>query len=149
MTKKPHWYLILTSTRARIVRGLPAAGEPVLPELVLRAPNRKLRDIMAAKPGRSFSSGSAGRRSAIEPGSDPIRQDAVDFVHEVIATLEALRSAGDFHSLTIFAAPDMLGLLRQDVPSRLKPLIAGEFAKNLGSVPESQLPAVLERELEG
>lgn len=145
--KKVEWVLVMNETRARVVRGLPAAGEPARAELVLRAESRKLRDIMSDKPGRSFSSGSGGRRSAIDYGGDPLRQDQIEFVHQTVALLEAHRRAGEFDTLAVVAAPHMLGLLREELSKALTACIGTEISKNLAGIAETELPAVLRREL--
>lgn len=146
--KNREWVLVMSATRARIVRGLPARGEAAEPELVLRTPSRKLKEIMSDKPGRSYASGSPGRRSAMDYGSDPLRQDEIEFVHQIFALIEAHRRAGEFDSLVVVAAPHMLGLLRQEMPDSLLPLVKREIAKNLAGLTEAALPDVLKKELD-
>jgi protein required for attachment to host cells len=147
MKPEIEWILVMNATRARLIRGLPESGEPAAPELVLRAPSHHLREVMSDKPGRSFSSGSPGRRSAMDYGSDPLRQDELEFVRQVIALIESHRRAGDFDRLAIVAAPHTLGLLREEMPHALQPLVSRELAKNLAGVLETALPGVLKREL--
>ena len=142
------WFLVANATRARILRGLPRPGEAAAPELVMRATARKLRDIMADKPGRSFSSASQGRRGAIPYTSDPVAEDERNFVREVVALLETHRLAGDFDRLTVLAAPQTLGLFREEAPPALRARIRAEIAKNLAGIPEGALPAALRAELE-
>lgn len=148
MKKKVEWFLVLNAARARIVRGLPAPGEAARAELVLRASHRRLQEIMSDKPGRSFASGSPGRRSAMAYGADPQREDEVDFLHDVIHLLEAHRRAGDFDTLVVVAAPHMLGLLRAEMPPALSAMVRKEIDKNLAGVFEAALPAILRNELE-
>lgn len=144
---KTEWILVMNATRARIIRGLPKHGEPAPSELVVRSESHKLRDIMSDKPGRSFSSGSKGRRSAISYGTDPLREDEMQFVREVVALLDMHRLAGDFDSLVVFSDPHMLGVLRGRLPPALKALIRREVPKNLAGIIETALPEVLKLEL--
>ncbi len=147
MSRPTEWILVLSATRARLLRGLPAPGEPARPELVLRAPSHKLRDIMSDKPGRSFSSGSKRMRSAMEYGSDPLRQDEIEFLRQVIALVEAHLHAGEFERLVVVSAPRTLGLWREELPGSLRHIISGEIAKNFAGIDESALPAMLRTEL--
>ena len=140
------WALVLDSSHARILKGL--EEEPPPPEIEMHAEAHKLRDIMSDKPGRSFSSTGEGRRSAIEYGSDPLREADKDFLRKVIATLEDHREAGELERLAIFAEPRMLGLLRTLLPAALRRVVVHEMAINLVHVAPHELPQVLRRHLE-
>ncbi|WP_167767262.1 host attachment protein [Jannaschia formosa] len=147
MKRPVEWFLVISETRARIVRGLPAPGAAPAAELVIRAPHRNLHEIMADKPGRSFSPGSAGRRSAMENGSDPLLRDKVEFLHQALALVEAHRRAGSFDRLAIVAGPRMLGLVRAELSTSLRGIVSREIALNLGGLPEAALPDALRREM--
>ncbi len=138
--RKAEWVLVISATRARVVRGLPPHGPPAEPELVMRCANRKLRDIMADRQGRVFASRASGRRSAMEYSADPVREDEKEFVREVVALLEAHRLAGDFDGLSVVAGAHMLGLLRQAMPRALAARVRRECRKNLVDVDEAHLP---------
>lgn len=141
------WALAMNSARARILRGLDSNGEGAMAELVMRSESLKLRDIMADKPGRSFSSMGGGRRSAMEYSSDPLVEDERAFVRQVIALLESHRRAGDFETIAIFAEPDVLGHLRQLMPPPLKEMVVREVSKNLLHLSSHELPQVIAREI--
>lgn len=142
------WAVAINATRARVLRDLMERGTVRPAELVMRAEHRHLRDIMADKPGRSFTSTHQGRRSAIEYGSDPLKEDQRDFVRQVTALLETHRLAGDFDKLVIAAEPSVLGLLRGEMPPRLARTVVAEFAKNLLHLSAQDLVDALSRELE-
>lgn len=141
------WALVVNGSRCRILRGISAKGEEVPAELVLRSEARNLRDIMSDKPGRSFSSGARGRRSAMEYGSDPVAEDQREFIRQIIALLESHRRAGDFDKLAIFAEHDMLGQLRQMMPDTLADLVIREVAKNLLHLSPQELAEAVSRGL--
>jgi protein required for attachment to host cells len=141
------WAVVLNGTRCRVVRGLPAKEEGAPSELVLRSQSRNLRQIMADKPGRSFSSTGGGRRSAMEYSSDPIAEDQKEFIRQVVALLESHRCAGDFDKLAIFAKHDMLGHLRQLMPQSMHHMVIHEVPKNLVQLPASELLEVISREI--
>ena len=147
MKKPVEWFLVMDETRARLLQGLPARGVAAVPELVIRAEHRKLRDLMADKPGRSFSSGSAGHRSAMENGSDPLLHDKIDFLRQAFALVEAHRRAGSFDRLVIVAGPRMLGLIRSEMPKALQSFVSREIGRNLAGLPEAALPNALRREM--
>lgn len=145
--KDAEWVLVMNASRARVVRGLPLRGAPAEPELVLRAETRRLREIMADRPGRSFSSGARRRRSAMEYASDPVREDERAFVRQVVALLEAHRLAGEFNALSVVAGARMLGLLREAMPRPLAALVRRECRLNLADVDEAHLPERLRQAL--
>ena len=125
------WALAMNGARARILRGLQPPSDALPAELVMKSEARHLRDIMSDKPGRSVSSGSAGRRSAMEYAGDPLAEDQRDFIRQVIALLESHRRAGEFDHLVILAEHDVLGSLRHLMPAPLGAMVLRQVPKNL------------------
>lgn len=149
MKKPKTWALVTNGVRARILRGL-ENGVPDGPiELVSMARSTHLREIMADRSGRSFSSDRSGRRSAMEPGSDPIRRDMQDFARDTFETLEKHRREGGFERLAIFAAPKMLGILREEMPDTLRDCVFLERPLNLIHCPEAELRGTVYRTIYG
>lgn len=133
--------MVISGVRACILRGVQDGdGEDPI-ELVSRAPSIHLRDIMADKLGRSFSSGATGRRSAIEMGSDPILRDMQGFASGTAELLEKHRRAGDFIRLAVFAEPKMLGILRKESPATLWAAVFLDLSLNLIALSERGLRA--------
>jgi protein required for attachment to host cells len=147
MRNEKQWVLVLNATNARILRNLVRGGATSGDEIVLRAESRSLKDIMSDKPGRSFSSGSAGRRSGMEYGSDPVHEDALAFARKVVEELETLRIAHAFDQLAIFADPEMLGIIRKQLPKALKAMVNAEVDKNLLHESEHDLPRIVAESL--
>jgi protein required for attachment to host cells len=143
MIRKKTWALAMNATHARIVRGLELTGAGRPAELVLRTENRHLKDIMADRPGRSFTSMDGGPRSAMAYAADPIREDQREFVRQVVRMLEAHRLAGDFDALAVCAAPAVTCLLRDEMPSRLAATILGEISRNVMHLPAHELALVI------
>ena len=131
MAQQKTWALVTNGVRARILRALEddAGDEPI--ELISKASSTHLRDIMSDKAGRSFASDANGRRSAMEPGSDPILRDMEDFARETLATLDRHLRARHLTRLAIFATPKMLGILRQQMPAPLHDVVILEQDLNL------------------
>jgi protein required for attachment to host cells len=141
MTHKTTWALVTNGVHARILRGLgDGAGEDTL-ELVSKADATRLRDLASDKPGRSFASDGAGRRSAMEPGSDPALRDMQDFAAETLGLLDDHFRAGRMTHLAIFAAPKMLGVLRREMPASLREAVILERDLNLANLSEADLRA--------
>lgn len=148
MTKKIVWALAINATQARILRGVNRTNSPSEPELVLKTEHHNLREIMSDKPGRSFSSAGPGR-SSMEYASDPVRDAEKAFAEKAVALLEQHRQAGDFTHLAIFAAPEMMGLLRPALTKGLAATLMAEVPKNLLHESEHDLPRVVADHLFG
>jgi protein required for attachment to host cells len=124
------WALVMSSTEARIIKGIARGAVEDMPEQSIRTEHKDLSDIMSDKPGRSFSSvGSA--RSAMEYASDPVKDAKRAFVDEVVTLLRRHFVQHDFTHLAIFAGPEMLGLLRDGLPADLQHAVVAEIPKNL------------------
>ncbi|MGS4948254.1 host attachment protein [Meridianimarinicoccus sp. RP-17] len=133
------WVLMTNVVRALILRGLEdgASEDPI--ELVSKAKSTHLREIFSDKAGRSFASDASGRRSAMEPGSDPVLCDMHDFAHEILATLDGHLRAGRLTRLAIFAAPKIFGILRQEMPASLGKIVILERGLNLMNLSGAEL----------
>lgn len=146
-TPPRRWVVVLSRHQARILHDLRNRTDPEHVESQFEGPDRKLRDVLRDRPGRSYSS-VGFRPSGMEPGSDALREDARGFLRDLFSHLERHRAEGAFDALTVIGAPDMLGLWRAEVPDALRDCVVQEHAKNLIALPEVEfLPAV--RELVG
>lgn len=137
------WYVVMNAHRARILRGLPGPHQPAPVEITMQAPRRTLRDALRDRPTRSFSSGSDGRRSGVEPGTDPLREDATSFLREVFDYLSDQNAAHSFDGLVLVASPEIVGLWRNAIPDGLKPMVRSEIAKNIVRLPVNELAPAL------
>lgn len=150
MTRAKTWALVTNGVAAKIVRGLRKQDDLEPIEMATGAVSTHLRDIMADKSGRSFSSGSPGARSAMEPGADPVKRDMQDFARETLSFLDEEHRKGEFEQLAIIAAPRMLGILRQEMPSTLADAVMFEHAGNYLHVTDHELKgtvsALIEKE---
>lgn len=149
MYKPRTWALVADGVRARILRGRETGGPPPEPptELISRSRSQNLRDFFSDRPGRLHAAARSGRRSAMEDGPDPIRQDMQDFAREIVDRLDSHRRAGDFERLAIFATPTMLGLLRDEMPRALRGTVILEMSRNLVPVGEMELRHLVREEI--
>ena len=128
MKKPVVWFLVVNETRLRLHQGLSPSGVPPTPELVIHSVQRNLRDVLADWPGRSFSSGSAARRSSMENGTDPRPHDRMEFLRQTFAMVDADRRARSFDRLVIVAGPRMLGLLLGKMPKSSQVIVSRKIA---------------------
>jgi len=152
LAKRKIWALVMNSAHARIVRNLgwardPAEGKSPPEEIEFATENRHLGDIMADKPGRSFSSFGGGRRSAMEYSSDPLAEETRGMIREIITALEHHQSKGDFKELAIYAEPQVLGEFRKMLPGPLRQLVTKEETVNYLQLSPHELTRTLSENL--
>jgi len=137
--RRKTWALVSDGVRARILRDLENGDSQHPIELVRKTNSTHLRDYLSDRAGRSFASGADGRRSAMEPGSDPVQRDMQDFAQETLSVLQGHFRKGHLTRLAIFAAPKMLGVLRREMPASLNSAVILERDLNLINLPETDL----------
>lgn len=125
------WVVVAESSRARIF----AADSPVggLREVeTLSHPEGRLheQDLQADRPGRTFDRGGQGRH-AKEPEVSARHQSVTHFAEQIAARLEYGRTRGEYRRLTVVAAPEFLGVLREKLTTATHELIESEIDKNL------------------
>lgn len=131
--------MVINGLRGHILRGMEDGFSEEAIEISSKANSTHLRDILSDKPGRGFASGDSARRSAMEPGSDTVHRDMQNFANEALDVLEAHLRDGHFNRLAIFAAPQMLGIIRDEMPLSLRKVIIFESDANLINLPEADL----------
>jgi len=149
MKASPTWYVVMNSTRARILRDLPGTDDPLPAEITMQGRHRIMSDIIKDRPTRSVASAGGGRCSAVEPGSNPLEEDARAFLREVQDFLEREATTGAFDQLVVVAPPDTMGLWRAQIPPGLKSRVKVELVRNLVSFSARELVAALRSLVEG
>lgn len=136
------WIVVADGNEAKIFEhDGPGKGLTAIPDLHFEQESLKAGDIMADKPGRSFSSAGPGARSSIEYSSDPVAVRERKFVERLADVLEEKRAAGKFDRLVIAAAPKALGDIRPALSDAVKQTILAELPKDLTNVPTAKLTA--------
>ncbi|MGV3490095.1 MAG: host attachment protein [Devosia sp.] len=138
MKAKVTWILIADGATAKVFEHHPKEGFTAVEDLMFAQEPLKASEIMADKPGRSFSSGSDGR-SAMEYSSDPVAVRERRFVEHVAEELERKHRQKAFDQLIVAAAPTALGDLRPAFSKGLKDVIVAELPKDLTNLPTPQL----------
>ena len=126
------WALVMTPTRARILRRLGETGDRPA-ELVLRTQAPRLRALLAGEAGQ---------------GMTALASDDHEFVGQVGLLLDTHRRAGEFEGLVLCAAPEVLDSLRRGLPRLLWDRVVAEVPQDLLHLSEAELPGALSRALE-
>lgn len=141
------WIVIADGVRCRVVTNDgPGRGIEPRPDLDFRSEQRRLRDIMADRPGRATGVVGKGRH-AVAYSSDPVREDERAFARSLVDLLEAESAANAFDRLVLIAPPQTMGDLRSMLPKRLQDLVSTEITKDLTKLPRQRLEAHLRRSL--
>ncbi|GIL02946.1 MAG: hypothetical protein BroJett030_28450 [Alphaproteobacteria bacterium] len=96
------------------------------------------RDIMADRPGRSFSSVGPGR-SSMEPRSDPRDLIEKDFARRVVDRMAASLAETGADRLVVAAAPRTLAEMRKGLTAQIEAKLAVSLDKDLTNTPEAEL----------
>ena len=133
------WVLLADGAQAKVFShsGAGTGLEPVTNLLFAQEP-KKAREIMADRPGRSFSSVGDGR-SAMEYSSDPVDVREERFVKDVAAEIDRQYQRSAFGRLVIAASPTALGVLRAALSDQVKSVVVAEKAKDLTNLPTPEL----------
>src|SRR6478735_7756174 len=92
LTMKPTitWIVIADGDQAKVFEHEgPGKGLTAVRDMLFEQEHLKAGDIMADKPGRSFSSAGPGSRSSIEYSSDPVQVRERRFVEKLAEALNA------------------------------------------------------------
>lgn len=138
------WILVADGQRARIVEnGGPGNGlRPVTPEPLVHA-DPPSRDLGTDRPGRVGES-VGGARHAIEPRTDPHRNEKRRFAQDLADRLDRAAAEGAYTRLILVAPPQMLGDLRDVLTARTRALVAAEIDKDLTKADDRDLKEHLE-----
>lgn len=133
------WVLVADGGQARVFENA-GSGKGLTPVegLDFSIPNLQAQDIMADKPGRSYSSVGHGR-SAMEPQTDPVAYREAEFVKSVAGVLDEKKAEGAFDRLVIAAAPTALGYIRPALTPQVRKSLLAELHKDLTNVPVNAL----------
>jgi len=144
MKSKVTWILIADGGQAKVFEHTGAGtGLRAVSDFMLEEEHLKAQDIMADKPGRSFSSVGQGR-SSYQPETDPVQAREAQFVKSVAERLDRRFQSGDFQRLVIAAAPAALGDLRPHLSKGLQGALIAELPKDLTNIPTGKLESHFE-----
>ena len=142
MKAKVTWIVIADGDQAKVFEnGGPGKGLKAVKDMLFEQDHLRAADIMADKPGRSFSSAGPGSRSSIEYSSDPVQVRERKFIERLADALNVKQAEGKFDRLVIAAAPTALGDIRPALSEGVRDTILAEMPKDLTNVPTAKLAA--------
>lgn len=121
------------------LRELEAMTNPAARLLEQEANTDKIGPKAAGK--SSHGTGGALPNSQWEPNRSFEQHNAERFAKEVMAKLTEAYQQGRFAKLDLIAEPQFLGMLRQSIPTALRPAISQEINKDLIHATEQQVRA--------
>lgn len=140
MKPKVTWIVIADGNQAKVFEHEgPGRGLKPLKDLHFEQEPLKASEIMADKPGRSFTSAGPGSRSSMEYSTDPVAARERKFVEKLADVLNEKQSEGKFDRLVIAAAPAALGDIRPALSDAVKETILAEMPKDLTNIPVPKL----------
>lgn len=139
MTTVRTWVLIADAARARVLenRG-PGTGVHTLEGLTFENELPPSRELSRDRPARTFDSAGEGRH-AIEPRTDPRREEKRSFARFLGEALDAALAERSYERLVIVAPPPFLGDLRTALTPAVKAAVAAEIGKDLTKIPVLEL----------
>lgn len=137
------WVIVAESSRARffsIVNRISPLAE--IEDMINAASRFHDKDLTSDLPGRTFDSAGQNRH-AMEPHTEPKKQEMIVFAQKVGERIQAARKAGDFDELVLISSPGFLGLLRQTLDDVTKKHITKTINKNLAQKTEAEIRGYL------
>ena len=133
------WIIVADGTRARILANEgPGSGLRDISNMDFVSDNRKSRDIVSDRPGRS--EGGTRDRHAIEPRVDSHQYEKQRFAKEMAKRINDACLRGEFDSLILVAPPQTLGELRNALDKSALSKVSVELDKDLTKVAIHDLP---------
>lgn len=133
------WIVIADGARARILENTgPGKGLNPLPGEEMSKRLHPSRDINADRPGRTHDR-MGPQRHAMEPPSDPHREEKRQFAEELAELLNTAARLNNFDRLVLVAPAKTLGDLRQSLDKQAAARVSGELPKDLTKVPDHEL----------
>jgi len=142
-----NWVVVADRASAKIFSvATPTAQFKAIETLEYPAGRMRARDIDADRPGRSFQSAGT-KRHGMERSTDAKKQTAAAFARQVAARLESARVQDGLARLILVAAPEFLGLLRDNLSAETRDLVQAEFDLNLSGMKPGEIRAHLPEKL--
>ncbi|HUL14180.1 MAG TPA: host attachment protein [Methylococcaceae bacterium] len=133
------WVVTAESSRARIF----AVENRISPlrelEDIAHAEGRsREQDMVSDRPGRAVDK-TGENRHAMDRLVDPKRHEAEVFAKRIAERLERARAKGECEQLVLIAAPEFLGVLRQNLTANTAKLVGKTIDKNLVQKTEAEI----------
>ena len=116
-------------------------GDRVHPESRMQG-----RDLERDAPGQASRPAPNVPEDSLSEASTPKKKEAEKFAHLLAADLKQARTDNVFAHLTLVAAPNFLGLLRQNLDEQTGKMVAQEIPKNVTTETVANIQAAIDSE---
>jgi protein required for attachment to host cells len=129
MQKK--WVVVAESSRARIFETM-GFNQPLREIQDLAHPEGRLpaRELKSDRPARIFR-GREQEKHPVSPHVEPRRQEAINFARQIADLLENAGAKGEYNELILIAAPEFLGILRENLNPATEKRVVKTVNKNI------------------
>jgi protein required for attachment to host cells len=137
------WVVVAESSRARIL-AVENRVSPLREVEDLMHPEARVKEqnLISDRPGRMLNSSTEGQHLFEEP-TDPRQHEARIFAKRVADRLDQARVKGECGQIVLIAAPEFLGMLRQELNSQTMKLVGKTLDKNLIHKTEQEIRSYL------
>jgi protein required for attachment to host cells len=142
-----HWYLVANRVDAIIYEGKLDGEFHYVKRF--RNPKGKLTELqlVADRPGRTFSSSRTGTRHGYEPRSHYHEEVAMKFARRIAKELEKAAVKGEYSDLIVMAEPHFLGMINKELPKNVKSVLRKEVPREWSQGSDQELKEYLQAKL--
>lgn len=138
------WVVVMTASRARVLRSIEQTPVASPAELVLRSEAHNLRLALQRK---DWLPGWNPRRYPARPPAGELLSDDLSFYRLTSAVLDIHRRAGDFHRFALLAPAAVIRAMSDVMPRSLKAVLALECEALAIDAEETELVRAVRRRL--
>lgn len=133
------WIMVANAVKARFF--MPEGDDNLLEFNELNNPDGHLKthELVSDKQGRSFGRIGSSHYGQENGKKTPAELQHAQFAREIIHYLEKALAQKQFSQLTLFAGPEMLGILRSMMPKHLEEVLVNTIAKDLTKASTTQI----------
>jgi protein required for attachment to host cells len=136
------WVVVANSSRARLFESRAASGTLALVREFEHPESRaKGVDLVSDRPGHTATD--QGRRTALDPDTEPKRVAQEHFARELSHALEQGRVQNRYSGLVLVASAPFLGILRSQLPEGVRTQVREAIDKDYTALTERELAAQL------
>lgn len=137
------WIVVANSSRARLFEHAGGAGEGLVLLREFEHPESRAKggDLVSDRPGHTATD--QGRRTALDPDTEPKRVAQEQFARELGHALEQGRVQNRYSGVVLVASAPFLGVLRSQLPERVRGHVREAIDKDYTALAERELAARL------
>jgi len=136
------WVVVANSSRARLFERRAAGGDfALLREFEHPESRAKGGDLVSDRPGHTATD--QGRRTALDPDTEPKRVTQEQFARELGHALEQGRVQNRYNGLVLVASAPFLGILRSQLPEGVRTQVREAIDKDYTALAERELATQL------